>query len=72
VSSPLPATRRPEFDEITMGWGGDGLDDLMARCELLAAFWVANFPLTTAEHKIARAMADRLKELGGIAPSVMQ
>jgi hypothetical protein len=61
-----PKSRRPEFDLITQGWGSDGLIDLMARCELMAEFWTKNFPLTMAERKIANAMIDRLKELGGI------
>lgn len=58
--------RRPEFDEICNGWGGDGADDLEARLQLLVEFWQKNFPLTDAEHKVARAMTKRLGELGGV------
>ncbi len=64
--------RRPEFDAIANGWGGDGLDDLMARLQLLAEWWQANFPLTPAEHKIARAMTKRLTDLGGITSITFQ
>lgn len=59
--------RRPEFDAITLGWGSDGIDDLLARCELVRDFWAANLPLSQAEHKIALAMNARLCELGGIS-----
>ena len=58
--------RRPEFDAICDGWGSDNLDDLMARTQLLSEFWQKNFPLTSAEHKVARAMTKRLGELGGV------
>ena len=60
-----PTTRRADFDEITTGWGADDAGDLAARCQLLAEWWQANFPLTQAELKIARAMKKRLFELTG-------
>lgn len=58
-------TRRPDFDQITEGWGHDGYDDLLARCQLLAEWQADNF-LTMAEEKVERAMKERLKKLGGI------
>lgn len=61
--------RSEEFDEIATGWGGDNLDDLMARVQLLGAYWAAHLPLPPAELKIARAMHNRLRELGGLPPS---
>ncbi len=64
--------RRAEFDELVQGWGYDGLDDLAARCELLAEWWKEHFPLSPAELKIARAMHARLAELGGSAPLSLQ
>lgn len=60
--------RRKEFDDIANGWGSDGLDDLMARCQLIAEWWAANFPLTAPELKVARAMNKRINELGGLPP----
>ena len=59
--------RRPEFDAIADGWGSDGLDDLMARVELLIEYWRTHMPLTAAEHKVARAINARLTVLGGIS-----
>lgn len=64
--------RRKAFDEICDGWGSDDLDDLMARVELLSEFWFANFPLSAAELKVARAMSKRLHELGGIKYRLLQ
>ncbi len=61
-----PVPRRKAFDDITMGWGSDSRDELMARMELLVPWWVENFPLVEAEHKVARAMHRRMCELGGI------
>jgi len=63
--------RSEEFDAIATGWGGDGLDDLMARIELLGAYWKEHLPLPPAELKIARAMHNRLRELGGLEPPEM-
>jgi hypothetical protein len=64
--------RRPEFDAICDGWGGDGLDDLMARVQLMLEFWRANFPLLPAERKVASAMGARICSLGGINPVTIQ
>ncbi len=61
-----PNQRRPEFDEITTGWGADGLDDLLARCQLLSEFWTASGGLTDAERKVANAMRARLMTLGNV------
>ena len=61
--------RREEFDSITLGWGADSFDDLMARCQLLADWWKGNFPLTMAEMKVTRAMTTRLRNLGGLPPA---
>lgn len=58
--------RRLEFYEISEGWGGDDLPDLVARAELLAEWWGKNFPLSPAERKIMRAISKRLGELGGV------
>ena len=60
--------RRPEFDDLTSGWGADSFDDLMARCHLLKDWWATNFPLTMAELKVASAMTTRLRALGGQPP----
>lgn len=59
-----PQHRRPEFDEISTGWGADALPDLRARCELLDDFWAKHGGLTQAERKIADAMLKRLRGLG--------
>lgn len=61
--------RRAEFEQITAGWGADGYDDLMARCQLLADWWKGNFPLTMAEMKVTKAMTNRLRHLGGLPPA---
>lgn len=66
-----PPPRRPAFDEISSGWGADTLDDLTARCELLAEWWVEHLPLSLAELKVARAMSARLHNLGGLPPPVL-
>lgn len=68
MSEPRKLHRRPEFDAIVQGWGGDDLDDLVARLQLLVEFWQKWIPLSSAELKVARAMQKRLGELGGIAP----
>lgn len=60
--------RRAEFEALTRGWGSDGFDDLMARCQLLAEWWKGNFPLTMAEMKVTKAMTGRLRALGGLPP----
>lgn len=62
--------RREAFEDICTGWGNDGLDDLLARVQLLTEWWTANFPLRPAELRIARAMAKRLSELGGLPPTM--
>lgn len=61
--------RRPEFDTIADGWGADSVADLAARCQLLAEWWGQHFPLTLAELKVARAMSQRLRNLGGFPPA---
>lgn len=63
----MSAGVRPGLTAIADGWGSDSLDDLVARTQLLSEWWQANFPLSNAELKIARAMSRRLCELGGIA-----
>lgn len=63
-----PNQRRPEFDEITQGWGADGVADLTARCELLVEHYRELGGYTAAELKIANAMQRRLEELGGTMP----
>lgn len=63
---------RAGFEEITRGWGADRLDDLTARCQLLAEWWGHNFPLSHAEYRIAKAMRRRVCELGGIAMTELQ
>lgn len=70
--SDRPPPRRPEFDEIANGWGSDGLPDLMARVELLLEYWKANFPLSPAELKVARAITKRASDLGGMDVPVLQ
>lgn len=64
-----PPLRRQEFDSLTAGWGADSFDDLMARCQLLAEWWRDYMPLSMAELKMARAMSQRLRMLGGIPPA---
>lgn len=64
--------RRPAFDEIANGWGGDKLDDLLARAQLLHEWWAENFPLQPAELKVARAIIKRLTDLGGVTPITFQ
>lgn len=63
-----PHQRRPEFDEITTGWGADCVEDLTARCELLVEWYRAGGGYSAAELKIANAMERRLRELGGAMP----
>jgi hypothetical protein len=63
-----PHQRRPEFDEITTGWGSDELPDLTARCELMVEYYRKLGGYTAAELKIANAMERRLRELGGRMP----
>ena len=63
-----PNQRRPEFDEITQGWGADSLEDLTARCELLVEWYRLGGGYSAAELKIATAMQRRLEELGGTMP----
>lgn len=58
---PLP--RRPEFDTIVEGWGGDSVQDLHARLQLVAEFQIANGALRPAEQKIANAMTGYLGRL---------
>lgn len=57
---------RAGFEEITRGWGADNLDDLFARLQLTREWWQAHFPLSVAEHRIARAMVARLCALADI------
>lgn len=61
--------RREEFDTIADGWGADSVANLAARCQLLAEWWEQHFPLTLAELKVARAMSQRLRNLGGLPPA---
>jgi hypothetical protein len=63
-----PTKTRQGFDEITQGWGSDGVEDLTARCELLVEHYRELGGYTAAELKIANAMERRLKELGGTMP----
>lgn len=63
-----PNQRRAEFDMIADGWGGDGLADLLARCELMVEYYRKLGGYTAAELKIANAMEKRLRELGGRMP----
>lgn len=63
-----PHKTRAEFDEITQGWGGDGIDDLTARCELMVEYYRNLGGYTAAELKIATSMERRLRELGGVMP----
>lgn len=67
-----PVLRRKEFDDLTMGWGSDSTDDLLARCELLSEWWQGNFPLLPAEHKIARAMIKSVQDRTGLELPTMQ
>lgn len=61
-----PTLVRDDFSAIVSGWGGDGLDDLVARAQLMAEWWRDHVPLTMAEHKIARAIKKRISDLSGI------
>lgn len=63
--------RRQEFDGLVAGWGGDSLEDLLARCQLLAEWWAGHLPLSGPELKVARAMDARLRALGGIPPAML-
>lgn len=58
-----------DFDSIVDGWGGDTLDGLTGRLEQLSRHWTSRLenhkPFNPQETKIARAMAKRLRELGG-------
>lgn len=55
--------RRPEFDEITMGWGADGLEDLKARIALTLELLLHGPEASAAEDKILGAMLDRQVKL---------
>ncbi len=69
MNTPLkPHQRRPEFEEITQGWGADGVADLTARCELMVEYYRKLGGYTAAELKVANAMERRLRELGGTMP----
>lgn len=61
-----PNQRRPEFDELTQGWGSDSAVDLAARCDLLGELFTKLGGWTDAEQKVATAMGKRLGEL--VAP----
>jgi hypothetical protein len=67
-----PNQRRPDFDDITAGWGSDNLDGLVARCELLPDLLTMLGGWTDAEQKIVTAMRKRLEQLGGLTSTTMQ
>lgn len=58
-----PDQRRPEFDDLTAGWGSDALADLRARQQLLGELFTSLGGFTAAEQKISDAIAARANTL---------
>lgn len=60
-------TRRPAFDEIANGWGGDKALDLEARIALVVEFERESGELTNAESKVLTAMRNRVVSMAEAA-----